>query len=282
MAINLRSSALISAEALHLQLSDVVVVDASWHLPSSKRNAYEEYLQAHIKNATFFDLDACVDKASALPHMLPTPELFAETVESLGISSDSDVVIYDTQGLFSAARLWWMFRVFGHERVRVLDGGLSVWKSHGFVCDSGEKALKQRGGFRSHLQSHLVADILSVSIALAKHSASIVDARSASRFRGLEPEPRAGLRSGHMPNAHNIHYASLLTPEGMLLPRDALRGVFDAAGVDVNSPIIASCGSGVTACIIALALYELGYPNTPVYDGSWAEWGASVYPVVVG
>lgn len=266
-------SALISAHQLH-SLEDAVIIDASWHMPSSMRDAALEFAAAHIPGAVFFDLDAVSDKASPYPHMLPPAEAFEQAMRALGVSRDSDVVVYDSMGLFSAPRLWWMLRVFGHERVKVLDGGLPVWKAT-YTCEQGG-VVPLAGDFKAEYRARLVA-----TKEEAGRAVQLCDARSAARFAGAEPEPREGVKSGHIPGAHNVHYASLLE-QGQLRTKDELRALFAQAGIALGEPIVMSCGSGVTACILALALYELGYEDVPVYDGSWAEWGSLDLPVAVG
>lgn len=275
------SSALISVAELRDNLAAFKVVDASWHMPSAGRNARAEYESEHIAGAVFFDLDKTSDVTSALPHMLPSPELFAAAMGELGISTESYVVVYDAQGLFSAARLWWMLRVFGHEKVRVLDGGLPRWKAIGAQLESGVPN-PAPAVFVPHFRPELVASMHDVAIWADTNACQIADARSPARFAGHEPEPRAGVRSGHIPGAKNLHYARLLADDGTLLPPSQLQHVLADVGINASKPLVASCGSGVTACIIALAMHELGYADVPVYDGSWAEWGASSLPVATG
>lgn len=262
-------SALITPEALRALGTEGVVIDASWHMPASRRNARAEFEAGHIPGAVFFDLDAASDHSSALPHMLPTPEAFAEVMGVLGVSNDTAVVIYDSAGIFSAPRLWWMLRVFGHKNVRVLDGGLPAWKKKHYPLEQGNAGIRPVT-FAPDFKSSL----LILREQMAAGDAQLCDARSFARFSGQENDPRPGVRSGHIPGSYNVHYAALLTQEGAFKPRQEMREVFRQAGVTLCSSIITSCGSGVTACILALALYELGYPNVPVYDGSWAEWGA--------
>jgi thiosulfate/3-mercaptopyruvate sulfurtransferase len=279
MAINSQESALISTEELHGDLHTVRLIDASWYMPSQNRHAYKEYEHAHIKGAVFFDLDGASDHTSSLPHMLPTSEAFAVTMSRLGVSNSDDVVVYDTQGLFSAPRLWWMLRVFGHTRVRVLNGGLPAWRERYAAEIESGNVLHSSVPFVSTFQPQLVASLKQMQEWSGNGTIQICDARSPSRFWGKEPEPRAGLRSGHIPTARNLHYAQLLTLEQKLKQGDELRALFVDAGIQLNAPIVTSCGSGVTACILALALYEIGIKNVPVYDGSWAEWGAGDLPI---
>lgn len=281
MAIN-PPSALISAIELMTQIDKphLRILDASWHMPSYKRDAWVDYNALHIAGAGFFDIDGVRDVTSPYPHMLPSAAQFSDAMSALGIANDSLVVVYDTQGLFSAPRLWWMLRVFGHENVRVLDGGLPAWiEVMGAI--SSQPTNYPATEFTAQYVPELIADASHMLSWSKSGERQICDARSPNRFFGREPEPRAGVRSGHIPNAKNIHYSTLLNKDGTLKSPDALRIVFASAHVDISQPIATSCGSGVTACILALALYELGYPNTPVYDGSWAQWGVSDYPVSI-
>jgi thiosulfate/3-mercaptopyruvate sulfurtransferase len=259
----------------HLDDPHVLIVDASWHLPAAKRNARAEFMGGHIQGAVFFDLDAASDQTTTLPHMLPTPEAFASTMRKLGASDAKHIIVYDSVGLFSAARLWWMLKWFGHERVNVLDGGLLKWKAEGRSLATGEATPFEGRHFTPRPKPKIVRTLNDVSSALNKTSAQLVDARSPTRFRGEEPEPRPGVKPGHMPGAHNVHYAKLLNADGTLKDHAALRTIFTEAGVNLAKPVITSCGSGVTAAILFLALAELGHDRTSLYDGSWAEWGAS-------
>lgn len=275
---------LISTQLLadHLNDPHVLIIDASWHLPAAKRDARAEFLGRHIPGAVFFDLDAASDQKTSFPHMLPTPAAFAVTMRKLGVSDAKHIIAYDSVGLFSAARLWWMLKWFGHERVSVLDGGLLKWKAEGRALATGEAVVTEARHFTPRLKPEIVRTLNDVSSALAAGSAQVVDARSPTRFRGEEPEPRPGVKPGHMPGAHNVHYAKLLNADGTLKDHAALRTIFTETGVNLANPVITSCGSGVTAAILFLALAELGHNQTSLYDGSWAEWGASGEKIVVG
>jgi len=263
-----------------LRTLDVRVVDGSWHMPAEARNGREEYLQVHIPGAVFFDIDAVADRTSDLPHMLPAPEAFAKAAGELGLPRDADIVIYDTHGIRSAARVWWTLRAMGYGRVHVLDGGLRKWMAEGRPVEAGEvypRAVEVAPVF----DPGLVRNADDVRAVLADGSARMVDARSAARFTGEAPEPRAGLRSGHMPGAANVPWELVVAEDGTLLPADQLKAVFK--GVDLARPIVTTCGSGVTASVLALALARLGLDRTAVYDGSWTEWGGLAdAPVVTG
>ncbi len=263
--------------ANHLHDEDLVILDASWHLPTSKRNARAEFDAVHIAGAQFFDLDAISDTETTLPHMLPTPEKFAQDVSQLGVSNSTKIICYDSVGLFSAARVWWMFKVFGHDDVAVLDGGLKKWLAEDHPGQSETRRPKV-GVFTSRFRPDMVKSMAQV----ASENAQIIDARSPTRFRGEEPEPRPGVKPGHMPRATNIHYATLLNADGTLKPQNELAKIFASARIKSEKPITTSCGSGVTAAILTLALAELGAKHTALYDGSWAEWGASGKEIALG
>lgn len=249
---------------------DIAVLDCSWHLPTARRDAKAEFLAAHIPGAQFFDIDLNSDRSSPLPHMLPSPQAFSSAVRKLGIGDGKRVICYDAAGLFSAARVWWMLHVFGHADVAVLDGGLPKWVLEGRPVEDGPARPAQERHFTARFQSMMVADKAAVRTA-----AQIADARSGSRFRGEEAEPRPGVRPGHIPGAKNVHYASLLAADGTLKPIEELAAVFHNAGIDISKPVVTSCGSGVTAAILSLSLTLLGARQHALYDGSWAEWGSA-------
>jgi thiosulfate/3-mercaptopyruvate sulfurtransferase len=269
------------AERLHAP--DIAIIDASWHLPAAKRDAKTEFLAARIPGAQFFDIDEISDIATPLPHMLPRPEKFSSRMKKLGIGDGKKVIAYDTAGLFSAARAWWMFRIFGHDDVAVLDGGFPKWKAEGRPIDEDPPGRPQERHFSARFQSMMVRDKNDILSAVATGKAQIADARSPGRFTGAEPEPRPGIRSGHVPGAANVHYATLLEPDGTLKSPDEIAKVFAAAGVDVKKPVITSCGSGITAAILTLGLTLVGAKDHALYDGSWSEWGAaSDTPIATG
>jgi thiosulfate/3-mercaptopyruvate sulfurtransferase len=251
------------------------VVDGSWYLPTSGRDARSEYLAGHLPGAVFFELDAVSDRASSLPHMLPRAEQFAEQAGALGIGDGDEVVVYDGSGAnLSAARVWWMFRAFGHPRVAVLDGGLGKWRAEGRPLERGLVSLPAARLTPRAIPSGSVHDLASMRGVLERGQPQIVDTRSAGRFAGTEPEPRPGLRGGHIPGSRNLPYTQLARSDGTLLPADALRERIAAAGVDPTRPVIATCGSGVSACALIHALHLLGQEQASLYDGAWAEWGA--------
>ncbi len=250
------------------------LLDATWHLPHLKRDARAEYAAGHIPGAVFFDIDAISDHSTQLPHMLPNPAEFAAAVGKLGIGNDTFVVVYDSYGLMSAARVWWMFRAFGYDRVAVLDGGLPKWKREGRTVDARAVNPAPKT-FTSQFRPRVLRRKAEMIENLKTKSEQVVDARSAGRFKGSEPEVRPGLRGGHIPGSRNVPYNTLLDPQTLaVLPADQLRQRFIAAGVDLGQPIVTSCGSGITACALAFGLHLIGVPRVAVYDGSWTEWGA--------
>lgn len=260
--------------AKELGAPDLRVVDASWYLPQQKRDAKAEYAAKHIPGAVYFDIDLIADSSIPLPHMLPSPEQFARQMGELGIGDGDRVVCYDGAGLFSAARAWWMLRVMGHANVAVLDGGFPKWLAEKCPVESG-RAQSQPSRFTPRPDKRLIRSLEQVRDNLDTHREQVLDARARGRFKGTEPEPRPGVRSGHIPGAANLPYNELLDPKtGTILPKDQLIARFEAEGVDLSKPVVTSCGSGVTASALALGLYLVGRTDAAVYDGSWSEWGA--------
>jgi thiosulfate/3-mercaptopyruvate sulfurtransferase len=251
---------------------DLRVVDGSWHLPAMKRDPHAEFLGAHVPGAVFFDIDAVADTGSPLPHMLPTADEFARAVGALGIGTGDRVVVYDTGGVMSAARVWWTFRVFGHDNVAVLDGGFRKWTREGRPVEAGAPGPRPRT-FHARHRPELVRDLERMRANVTAKAEQVADARPRGRFLGTEPEPRPGLRSGHIPGSVHLPPDRLYRPDGTMLPPDEIRRAAAAAGLDLGRPIVTTCGSGVAASTVALALHLIGYPDVAVYDGSWTEWG---------
>ena len=269
--------------ASHLDAPDLVICDASWHLPTAGRNPKDEYLKEHIPGALFFDIDDLSDEKSSLPHMLPSTVKFASRMKKMGVGDGMRIVVYDTLGLFSAARAWWTFRAMGHEDVAVLNGGLRKWKAEGRELEEGPPRKRTERHFTPLLNASLIRDLDDIKKVISKHTAQLVDARPAGRFEGKEPEPRPGLRAGHLPGARNVPSQTLITADGTLKPEAELAKIFAEAGIDPKQPVVTTCGSGVTASILSLALAVLGQTNAAVYDGSWAEWGADAsLPIETG
>jgi thiosulfate/3-mercaptopyruvate sulfurtransferase len=258
--------------ARHLRDPDLRVLDASWYLPGAERDAKAEYAAAHIPGARFFDIDEISDQRSSLPHMAPPPEKFISRMRAMGVGDGHQVVVYDGAGIFSAARVWWTFRLMGKTDVAVLDGGFPKWRAEGREIEDMPPVVRDRHMTVSR-QNHLVKDVTQVAHAAKLGEAEIIDARSAARFRGEAPEPRPGLRSGHIPGSKNIPFATVLNPDGTMKAPEDLRAIFESAGVDLAKPAITTCGSGVTAAVLSLALERTGHRNHALYDGSWAEWG---------
>ncbi|KAF0135592.1 MAG: Rhodanese domain-containing protein [Methylocystaceae bacterium] len=259
--------------AERLDAPDLVVFDASWHMPATGRDARAEFRAGHIPGAQFFDIDAVAEPSTDLPHMLPKPEVFAAEMRRLGFGDGMQAIVYDSVGLFSAPRLWWTFTVFGVERVSILAGGLPAWLAEGLPLQQGEARKRASAAFTPRFDESLVADAQAVRRALDLGGPQVVDARGAERFHGWAPEPRPGLRSGHMPGALNLPFGAVLEG-GRLKDKPGLEAAFSSAGVNPDVPVIATCGSGLTACIVSLALAAAGRPPATVYDGSWSEWGA--------
>lgn len=258
--------------AQHLADPDLRILDASWYLPDMNRDGRAEYDAAHIPGARYFDIDDISDTRSELPHMVPPVEKFISRMRAMGVGDGHQVVVYDGAGIFSAARVWWLFRLMGKTDVAVLDGGFPKWKAEGRPVEDMPPLMRDRH-ITVTVQNQMVKDVTQVAAASKLRDREIIDARSPARFRGEEPEPRPGLRAGHIPGSKNVHYRTLLNDDGTMKPPAELKKVFEAADVDLGKPVITSCGSGVTAAILSLALERIGHRNHALYDGSWAEWG---------
>ena len=268
--------------AAHLKDPDLRILDGTMFLPGTGRDARAEYAETHIPGARFFDIDKISDQRSDLPHMAPPVEKFMSRLRAMGGGDGHQVVVYDTHGLFSAARVWWLFRLMGQTDIAVLDGGLPKWIAEGRETEDMEPIIRDRH-MTVRRQAHMIKDVTQVSSASKLGDYEILDARSPARFRGEEPEPREGLRSGHVPNSKNVHYRELMNDDGTMKDPDGLRAVLEKTGVDLSRPVITTCGSGVTAAIINLALERIGKTDHALYDGSWAEWGAfGTVPVATG
>ena len=257
----------------HLGTPGLIIFDGSWHLPTADRDAKAEYLAEHIPGALFFDINELVDDKSALPHMLPSTIKFASRMKKIGVGDGMKIVVYDSYGLFSAARVWWTFRAMGHKDVVVLNGGLKKWKAEGRPLEDGAPVARTARHFSPLQNNALIRDLADVKGYVANKTMQIVDARPAGRFEGKDPEPRAGLRQGHIPGSKNVPSSAIVNGDGTLKSKAELIALFKAAGIDPAKPVVTTCGSGVTASMLSLALAVMGQSNAAVYDGAWAEWG---------
>lgn len=268
-------NALVTTEWLHdhLDAPDIRVIDASWYMPDSGRDPRADYAEAHIPGAVFFDIDEIADTSSPYPHMLPSPEKFASRMRRLGLGDGNRLIVYDGLSIFGAARVWWMFRVMGHDDIAVLDGGFPKWRKEGRPIEDLPPVARERH-FTARMDTTLVRDFDQIKANISGGPEQIIDARPAGRFAGRDPEPRPGLKSGHIPESVNLPYTDVLNGDGTLKSPEVLRAAFAAAGVDLDRPMVTTCGSGISAAVLALALYQLGHSRVAVYDGSWSEWGA--------
>ena len=268
--------------AAELGKSDIRVIDATLFLANHARNARTEFEAAHIPGAVFFDIDEVSDPSSTLPHMLPPPEKFASRMQALGLGDGSRIIVYDNSPLRSAARVWWMLTLFGAHEVAILDGGFAKWQAEGRPVESGKPIVRHRH-FTVWADRSLVRDQKQMTDNLRSKAEQVVDARSAGRFAGSDPEPRAGLRGGHIPGSKNLPFDQLFNEDGTYKSKDAIKAEFEAAGIDLTKPLVATCGSGVTSGVLAFGAALLGHGKIAIYDGSWSEWGASATnPVVTG
>ena len=273
----INNSALVSTSwlAQNIKNPNIRILDGSWHLPPTGRSGLKEFNLQHISGARFFDIDEISDKNSSLPHMLPSEEYFSSCVEGLGISNSNQVIIYDYEGLFSAPRVWWMFRAFGHKNVSILLGGLNSWIKENRPTSS-ELTKIEPGTFKAKLNKHSVASKLQLKENLKTKESLVIDARSSQRFNGSEPEFRPGVKSGHIPGSKNLPFDEIIDINtGSFVDNQSLQNTFDAIGATEDRPLITSCGSGITACVLALGLHLIGRDNHSIYDGSWTEWGSS-------
>ncbi len=280
---NRASKFTVSAEWLEARIGqpELRIVDASWYLPAQNRDGAGEYAAGHIPGAVFFDQDEIAEHSTGLPHSIPTAEDFASAVGRLGISGDHTIVVYDGPGIFTAPRVWWLFRLFGAKNVYVLNGGFDGWKRQGRPVETAAPT-HQPAEFRAAYRDEWVTSFDAMMLSVAEGGVQIADARGAGRFSGSEPEPREGMRSGHMPGARNLPFAEL-SQDGHLKSLDELKATIEASGLDLAKPIVTTCGSGVTAAVITLALHSLGHEENTLYDGSWSEWGGHAdTPIVTG
>ncbi len=266
---------LVSTEWLAAALGspDLVVFDATYYLPAEQRDAIELYRRAHIPGALFFDIDRIADPDSMLPHTVPSPGRFAQIMGELGVTREARVVFYDQKGLATAARGWWLLGLFGHDRAAVLDGGLPEWVREGRATEGGDPPASKPSEYRPDFRATRLRGIGDMIDNLASETSLVLDARASPRFAGSVPEARPGVRPGHIPGARSLPYTELLAADQTMLPPETLRGIFAASGVDGTRPVVTSCGSGVTACMLTLGLAVAGLPTGAVYDGSWTEWG---------